>query len=77
MGMDRIGIEAKTRALNSLLKGMQEDPDLAGCVALHGGSAINGFLFSAPRLSVDLDLSYTGGANWKSCPQLGTTCCAR
>ena len=70
MGMDRISIETKTRALNSLLKGMQEDPDLAGCVALHGGSAINGFLFSTPRLSVDLDLSYTGECELEELPAI-------
>ncbi len=63
--VDRTGLEAKTRALNALLKGIQEDPDLAGCMALHGGSAINGFLFDAPRLSVDLDLSYMGDCGFE------------
>lgn len=29
------------------------------CLALHGGTAINLFLRNMPRLSVDIDLTYT------------------
>lgn len=67
---DRSGIEAKTRALNTLLKGIAEDSELSGCVALHGGSAINGFLFDPPRLSVDLDLSFTGDCAVDELPRM-------
>lgn len=46
--------------LISLLDGMKSHPYLSGRLALKGGTALNLFVFDVPRLSVDIDLNYTG-----------------
>lgn len=43
-----------------LLQALREHPQLAGKLALKGGSALNLFYFDAPRLSVDINLNYIG-----------------
>lgn len=44
-----------------LLESIRSHPYLGRRVALKGGTALNLFLFEAPRLSVDIDLNYVGG----------------
>jgi predicted nucleotidyltransferase component of viral defense system len=43
-----------------LLEAMRSDPFLKGKLVLKGGTALNLFVFDAPRLSVDIDLNYVG-----------------
>lgn len=50
----------KVERLLDLLEELGEHPRLRGKLALHGGTAINLFLLSLPRLSVDIDVSYVG-----------------
>lgn len=50
----------KVERLLDLLEGFGEHPVLAGKMAMHGGTAINLFMFDLPRLSVDIDISYIG-----------------
>lgn len=50
----------KVEMLLDLLAELDEHPMLRGEWALHGGTAINLFMFEVPRLSVDIDLSYVG-----------------
>jgi predicted nucleotidyltransferase component of viral defense system len=50
----------KVERLLDLLAELGEHPMLKGKLALHGGTAINLFMLDAPRLSVDIDLSYVG-----------------
>jgi len=51
--------------LLNLLEGFRSHPFLKGRLALKGGTALNLFLFDLPRLSVDIDLNYIGGAERK------------
>lgn len=46
--------------LLDLLESIQSHPYLRGRVVLKGGTALNLFIFSVPRLSVDVDLNYIG-----------------
>lgn len=46
----------------ALLEGLRSDPFLKSRFALKGGTALNLFVFDVPRLSVDIDLDYTGAA---------------
>ena len=46
--------------LLSLLSALTRHPALRGKLALKGGTALNVFVFDAPRLSVDIDLNYVG-----------------
>ena len=46
--------------LLNLLNGLNAHPYLKGKWVLKGGTAVNLFLFSLPRLSVDIDLNYVG-----------------
>ncbi len=46
--------------LLSLLSALTRHPALRGKLALKGGTALNLFVFDAPRLSVDIDLNYVG-----------------
>ena len=48
----------KVRELARILEGIASHPRLNGNLALHGGTALNLFLFKPTRLSVDLDLNY-------------------
>jgi len=43
-----------------LLNALQHHPFLKGKLILKGGTALNLFVFDIPRLSVDIDLNYTG-----------------
>jgi len=52
----------KVVRLLELLEGFRSHPFLKSRVALKGGTALNLFVFEAPRLSVDIDLNYTGAA---------------
>ena len=49
--------------LLNLLTVFQRHPALGGRLALKGGTALNLFCFDLPRLSVDIDLNYTGAAD--------------
>lgn len=53
----------KVARLLSLLDAIRTHPHLRTRVALKGGTALNLFVFAAPRLSVDIDLNYIGGAD--------------
>jgi predicted nucleotidyltransferase component of viral defense system len=46
--------------LLDLLEGFRSHPFLKSRMALKGGTALNLFVFEVPRLSVDIDLNYTG-----------------
>ena len=48
----------KVERLLDLLAELGEHPFLKDKIALHGGTAINLFMLDAPRLSVDIHLSY-------------------
>ena len=50
----------KVNRLFDLLQELSNHPDLRGKLAMHGGTALNLFVFDIPRLSVDIDLSYVG-----------------
>lgn len=50
----------KAAHLLGLLEAVQSHPFLKGKLALKGGTALNLFVFDAPRLSVDIDLNYVG-----------------
>lgn len=50
----------KVLRLLELLEGLRSHPFLKSRVALKGGTALNLFVFDLPRLSVDIDLNYTG-----------------
>lgn len=50
----------KVERLLGLLGELGDHPFLKDKIALHGGTAINLFMLDAPRLSVDIDLSYVG-----------------
>jgi len=53
----------KVFRLLGLLQSMRSHPFLKLRIVLKGGTALNLFLFDAPRLSVDLDLNYIGAAD--------------
>lgn len=53
----------KVLRLLELLEGFRSHPFLKSRVALKGGTALNLFVFDVPRLSVDIDLNYTGAAD--------------
>jgi predicted nucleotidyltransferase component of viral defense system len=53
----------KVMQLLNLLEGFNRHPFLKGRWALKGGTALNLFLFDVPRLSVDIDLNYTGAVD--------------
>jgi len=50
----------KVLRLLELLEGFRSHPFLKPRVVLKGGTALNFFFFDAPRLSIDIDLNYTG-----------------
>ncbi len=50
----------KVFLLLDLLEAINTHPDLSGKLALKGGTALNLFVFDAPRLSIDLDFNYVG-----------------
>ena len=50
----------KALHLLNLLNALNSHPSLKGKWALKGGTALNLFVFSYPRLSVDIDLNYIG-----------------
>ena len=53
----------KVERLLDLMEEMGRHPDLAGRLAMHGGTAINLFMLDVPRLSVDIDVSYVGAVS--------------
>jgi predicted nucleotidyltransferase component of viral defense system len=53
----------KVFRLLSLLEALRSNAFLRPRVALKGGTALNMFLFDVPRLSVDIDLNYTGSGD--------------
>lgn len=53
----------KVARLLDLLEIIRRDRFLQGRLVLKGGTALNLFLFDVPRLSVDIDLNYIGGAD--------------
>lgn len=56
----RIEALEKVLRLLELLGGVRSHPFLKPRVVLKGGTALNLFVFDVPRLSVDIDLNYTG-----------------
>ncbi len=50
----------KVARLLRLLDALRSHPFLNGKLVLKGGTALNLFMFNAPRLSVDIDLNYVG-----------------
>lgn len=50
----------KVERLLRLLEELGRHPVLKGKLCMHGGTAINLFMLEAPRLSVDIDLSFIG-----------------
>ncbi len=59
----------KVEWLLELLDGIRSHHFLKGRLALKGGTALNLFLFSIPRLSVDVDVNYIGGPEPESMQQ--------
>lgn len=59
----RAEILEKCELLLGLLQGMADDPFLGPRLALKGGTALNLFVFDVPRLSLDADMNYIGGAD--------------
>jgi len=53
----------KVERLLEVLAALQEDPLLGRAFTLHGGTALNLFYDRAPRLSVDVDLMFTGAVD--------------
>ncbi|MCE5295974.1 MAG: nucleotidyl transferase AbiEii/AbiGii toxin family protein [Euryarchaeota archaeon] len=43
-----------------IMNRIQETPELSECLALKGGTAIQGLIFGFTRLSVDIDMNYIG-----------------
>lgn len=50
----------KVAQLLGLLDALRSHPFLKGKLVLKGGTALNLFVFDVPRLSIDIDLNYTG-----------------
>lgn len=63
---DELGFQSealeKVVQLVDLLDALRSHPFLADRLVLKGGTAINIFVLDMPRLSVDIDLNYTGSA---------------
>lgn len=59
----------KVFLLLDLLEAINQHPTLNGRLALKGGTALNLFLFNAPRLSVDIDLNYIIKSEYISSPE--------
>lgn len=53
----------KALRLLEVLEALQSHPFLKERIVLKGGTALNLFVFDAPRLSVDIDLNYIGSAD--------------
>jgi hypothetical protein len=53
----------KALRLLEALEALRSHPFLKERIALKGGTALNLFIFDAPRLSVDIDLNYIGSAD--------------
>ena len=53
----------KALRLLELVETLRSHPFLKNRIALKGGTAINLFVFDAPRLSVDIDLNYIGATD--------------
>lgn len=53
----------KAIRLLEILETLRSHPYLKERIALKGGTALNLFVFDAPRLSVDIDLNYIGSAD--------------
>lgn len=53
----------KVALLLHLLDAIRSHPFLRNKLVLKGGTALNLFIFSIPRLSVDIDLNYVGAAD--------------
>ena len=53
----------KVRHLLVILDRISAHPYLKNRICLHGGTALNLFLLSTPRLSVDIDLNYVGSTD--------------
>jgi len=53
----------KCELLLSLLQGLVDDPFLGPRLVLKGGTALNLFVFDAPRLSLDADVNYIGATD--------------
>jgi predicted nucleotidyltransferase component of viral defense system len=53
----------KAARLLQILESIRSHPFLKNRLALKGGTALNLFLFDVPRLSVDVDLNYTGASD--------------
>ena len=58
----QIQVLEKVLRLMELLEGLRSHPFSGSRLALKGGTALNLFVFDLPRLSVDIDLNYTGSA---------------
>ena len=56
----------KAVRLLAVLEAACDHPHLEGQLALKGGTALNLFVLSVPRLSVDIDLNYVGAASRKA-----------
>ena len=74
----RSDVIEKVAYLLGLLEAIRSHPFLKGKLVLKGGTALNLFIFDAPRLSVDIDLNYIGtertgeqshATMWTSTPQ--------
>lgn len=59
----RAEILEKVFHLFGLLEGFRSHPYLGNRLVLKGGTALNLFFFDLPRLSVDIDLNYTGAVD--------------
>jgi len=53
----------KVHRLIELLEALRSHPFLKTRIVLKGGTALNLFVFDAPRLSVDIDLNYIGAVD--------------
>jgi predicted nucleotidyltransferase component of viral defense system len=53
----------KVHRLIELLEALRSHPFLKTRIVLKGGTALNLFVFDAPRLSVDIDLNYIGAVS--------------
>ncbi|MCL2883079.1 MAG: nucleotidyl transferase AbiEii/AbiGii toxin family protein [Coriobacteriia bacterium] len=67
MAIDLQGFQDRTldkvNRLLGLLEELGRQPALKGKLCMHGGTAINIFMLEAPRLSVDIDMSYIGAVD--------------
>lgn len=62
----RMEVLEKVDRLLELLIAISRHPFLKSRMALKGGTALNLFVFDAPRLSVDVDLNYIGAVDRKA-----------